>query len=140
MVIRSANKRKFMKKKIKLYAYRNIPCKLIDYREEPDHVNASFERAPEWDMEKEIEVPDEPRSPRSVFIPELSPIRATESPEMCFSSVISAKKIIQRDIEFIEKLPDHVMVSKQSLTDIFYTQGWSPFVLETLCKELGLGE
>ena len=102
-----------MIKKIKLYAHRHHSNIQFSDIENPSHL-VGFTREPCWD--KEIEVPDEVKKPREFWL-----------------------AVNSENVNVIEKLPDHVMVSREQIEKIWNKMGYQSLEsLDFLCKELGL--
>jgi len=135
-----------MKKKIKIEAYRHEKG-AVEFFEEgkfPLQLDWGWPvRVPEFDIEKEIEVPDEERKPM-----ELNLYLYKHDDGICEYRSIDVPNDCNPAIKSIELIPGHVLVSREMLA-----KAWDEFVergslclhgessyFTRFCQALGLGE
>lgn len=135
-----------MKKKIKLEAYQSVRHKQIIFY--PEGVASQFldvDRAPEFDIEKEIDdtqprmksnlygQADEQRKPREFWLDTMQRGHILEErPELGHEKYF---------LHTIELLPGHIMVSREMLNQALSSLGYGHNeMLDELCRALGLGD
>lgn len=121
MLKNTSTGRKRMKKKIKLHAWRNesMVMSQIFFFEDDIDMGATWIRKPEFDIEKEIEVPDEVKKPREWWLREYD-----NGSTIVFQH--KPKNAIFLDEKFIlaqEVLPGHVQVNREELWQAYHAAG-----------------
>lgn len=121
-----------MKKKIKLFAYKN-DSQVVWFDKE---IKTNITPMPDWDMEKETEVPDEVEKPREFWCR----FDRYGHPTACGPWPLEKFHVDDEVIHVIEKLPDHVMVNRKQIEDAWNnnTLMSNDECLANFCKELGL--
>ena len=128
-------------RKITLYAYDDPTTNItgfIRFREDIISENWHYKRRPEFDIEKEIEVPDEVKKPREFWI-----AQGSHADIVLYSEEEAIRLGWSKPyINVIEKLPDHVMVSRCQL-ELAWKKHFTDYagpIYKAFCKELGLGD